>query len=84
MERGATDQMPGKNNKEMNELEQKDCVHVFLIDPPNGKYSKGTCRECGLEKKFSNSPNKFFNYGWGEEKDVQKMSRSRRKRRSPH
>ncbi len=32
-----------------------NCVHVWKIEPPNGKTSKGVCSECGAEKEFRNS-----------------------------
>ncbi len=31
------------------------CKHFWVIDPPNGPTSKGTCKLCGDEQEFSNS-----------------------------
>ena len=33
---------------------QKQCVHHWIIETPDGKTSSGKCRYCGLEKEFSN------------------------------
>lgn len=33
-----------------------DCVHHFIIEPPEGRYSLGECKKCGLGKRFTNSP----------------------------
>jgi hypothetical protein len=30
------------------------CKHHWVIDPPQGRASKGTCRSCGEERDFSN------------------------------
>jgi len=30
------------------------CVHHWVIDPPAGPVSKGTCRSCGEERDFPN------------------------------
>ena len=33
------------------------CIHIWMLEPPNGKYSTGTCAKCGevREKYFINS-----------------------------
>lgn len=31
------------------------CVHHWLIDPPEGKASEGTCRKCGATDMFPNT-----------------------------
>lgn len=32
-----------------------DCVHFWLIEPPNGPTSYGVCKECGMRQEFRNS-----------------------------
>jgi len=32
------------------------CLHHWVIDPPEGAVSKGTCRSCGEERDFPNAP----------------------------
>ena len=34
---------------------QKKCKHHYVIDAPNGKYSKGVCRLCKKTHFFKNS-----------------------------
>ena len=36
--------------------QQKSCSHIWLIDSPDGPWSRGVCRLCGAEKDFMNSP----------------------------
>lgn len=31
------------------------CVHHWMIEPPNGPLSKGTCRKCNAEAMFPNN-----------------------------
>jgi len=31
------------------------CVHHWVIDPPNGAVSQGSCKSCGEKKEFRNS-----------------------------
>jgi hypothetical protein len=31
------------------------CVHHWVIDPPNGAVSQGSCKVCGEAKEFRNS-----------------------------
>lgn len=31
-----------------------NCTHRYIIDPPDGQFSKGTCIFCNMTKKFSN------------------------------
>ena len=33
---------------------QKQCVHLWLIDPPDNKTSFGRCKLCGMVKEFIN------------------------------
>jgi len=30
------------------------CLHYWVIEPPLGQYSRGTCRKCGELKRFTN------------------------------
>ena len=32
-----------------------DCVHFWLIEPPNGPTSYGVCKQCGMRQEFRNS-----------------------------
>ena len=34
--------------------ERSACLHHWVIDPPAGPLSKGTCRSCGEERCFPN------------------------------
>ena len=34
--------------------ERSACQHHWVIDPPSGPISKGTCRCCGEEREFQN------------------------------
>jgi len=31
------------------------CVHHWMLDPPNGPFSRGVCQKCGEERTFANS-----------------------------
>lgn len=31
------------------------CVHHWVIEPPNGAVSQGSCKSCGEKKEFRNS-----------------------------
>lgn len=31
------------------------CVHHWVIDPPEGRASIGTCKKCGTSEEFRNS-----------------------------
>ena len=43
---------------------QMTCVHHWVIDPPEGQFSKGRCLKCGEEQKFQN----YFPYSkWNTE-----------------
>ncbi len=33
----------------------EECVHFWLIEPPNGPTSYGACRVCGIRQEFRNS-----------------------------
>ena len=34
---------------------ESDCKHAWLIDPPNGPTSDGSCTVCGMKREFRNS-----------------------------
>lgn len=35
--------------------EVRDCRHHWVIEPANGRYSRGECRKCHETKAFENS-----------------------------
>jgi len=37
------------------EVTEGGCVHHWVIDPPNGAVSEGSCKTCGEKKEFRNS-----------------------------
>jgi len=37
------------------EVTEGGCVHHWVIDPPNGAVSQGSCKTCGEKKEFRNS-----------------------------
>jgi len=41
--------------------EQSACQHHWVIDPPEGPVSKGTCRSCGEEREFLNYTERPYN-----------------------
>ncbi len=41
--------------------QKKTCCHYWLIDRPNGPYSRGVCKYCHEERDFLNSPVSKFN-----------------------
>ena len=36
-------------------LKQKQCVHYWIIDSPDGPTSKGRCKYCGIVADFFNN-----------------------------
>ena len=36
-------------------LNEDECRHYWIIQPPGGHTSKGVCKFCGMEKEFYNS-----------------------------
>jgi hypothetical protein len=40
---------------EVAEEPESDCKHSWLIDPPNGPTSDGSCTVCGMKREFRNS-----------------------------
>jgi hypothetical protein len=52
----------------------QDCAHVWMIDPPNGPTSPGTCRLCGdTRTDFLNAP--FSHGAWGQTAKAKRRSR---------
>ena len=41
---------------------QVECCHYWIIGSPNGPTSRGTCKFCGAEKDFHNTPLEFLLY----------------------
>jgi hypothetical protein len=37
------------------ETKEKECVHYWIIDFPEGPVSNGVCKHCGMKKRFFNS-----------------------------
>jgi hypothetical protein len=52
MSRSATEQQEQKQSKR---AQQKNCVHHWRIESPNGRESQGVCKRCGAIRNFSNS-----------------------------
>ncbi|MBM3140281.1 MAG: hypothetical protein FJZ92_08735 [Chloroflexi bacterium] len=48
MDRSATTERPTTRR-------QSACVHHWIIEAPNGRESRGVCRNCGRQKSFVNS-----------------------------
>ena len=47
-----------------------DCVHSYLIEMPNGRYSLGICEKCGNERVMINVlPLDMDKAGWKETKE---------------
>jgi hypothetical protein len=42
-----------KNKVEV--TKQQNCIHHWIIDPPDDHMSYGTCKRCGAVAEFSNS-----------------------------
>jgi hypothetical protein len=36
------------------------CSHRWVIETPNGEFSRGVCRLCGAEKEFPNSAEDYL------------------------
>jgi hypothetical protein len=39
---------------------QRQCVHYWIIDSPDGHTSFGKCKYCGMVKEFSNNLGGIF------------------------
>ncbi|MEE8421140.1 MAG: hypothetical protein V3S31_00010 [Dehalococcoidia bacterium] len=33
----------------------KNCIHHWMIETPNGRESRGVCKNCGRKRAFANS-----------------------------
>lgn len=50
------------NQEESSHDSLPDCAHHWVIEPPNGLTSRGTCLKCGAVQDFRNSvPPKGWN-----------------------
>ncbi len=77
----AENEMLGESNSNDahgSQVEKKTCVHHWLIEPPNGETSSGTCKLCGEFRKdyFFNS---MENSGWDGRKPKKRVPRSKTK-----
>jgi hypothetical protein len=52
--------MPKTINPEPVRSEPAACAHRWVIETPNGEFSRGTCRLCGAEKQFPNSAEDYL------------------------
>ena len=47
-----------------------ECVHSYLIETPNGRYSVGVCEKCGDEREMINVlPLDMDHLSWKETKE---------------
>lgn len=50
--------MKDKNKQDSSQVsvstEIPTCRHIWIIEPPKGKFSKGTCKECNQKRDFDN------------------------------
>ena len=46
---------PSLDIVETSECTVEGSAHFWVIDPPNGPTSHGTCKECGISQEFRNS-----------------------------
>ena len=47
-----------------------ECVHSYLIETPNGRYSRGVCEKCGDEREMINVlPLDMDHLSWKETKE---------------
>ena len=45
-------------------MNQKSCVHHWMIEPANGPTSKGVCLSCDLTRSFNNAMKDGAWPGW--------------------
>ncbi len=50
----TTKSMSKKEEYSEAQQSQSQCTHHWVIDPPNGPISYGTCKKCGETKEFVN------------------------------
>ena len=54
-----------------------ECVHSYLIETPNGRYSVGVCEKCGNERVMINVlPLDMDHLSWKETKEYLWLHRS--------
>ena len=54
-----------------------ECVHSYLIETPNGRYSVGVCEKCGNERVMINVlPLDMDHLSWKETKEFLWLHRS--------
>lgn len=47
---------PGRSSAvRLRTARRRACNHHWIIDPPNGPTSSGSCKLCGLKRRFPNS-----------------------------
>ena len=50
--------MKDKKKQDSNQVsvstEIPTCRHIWIIEPPKGKFSKGTCKDCKQKRDFDN------------------------------
>lgn len=46
--------LPGQVREESLRESRRECVHHWLIEPPEGPVSTGVCRKCGARQEFEN------------------------------
>jgi hypothetical protein len=46
--------MSNQKTIDKKETQEKQCVHYWIIDFPNGPVSAGKCKHCGMVKHFYN------------------------------
>ena len=66
-----TNRLLEKSTELAQEQIQETCIHHWVIEPPEGPFSKGKCLKCGEEKEFQNY---FPHSTWeNEQKDDDEM-----------
>jgi len=50
----ATKSIFKKEDDNQTQQPQSQCTHHWVIDPPSGPISYGTCKKCGETKEFVN------------------------------
>jgi len=49
-----TNRLLEESTESAQEQSQETCIHHWVIEPPEGPFSKGKCLKCGEEKEFHN------------------------------
>ncbi len=50
-------------------MNERRCVHTWIIEPPDGPLSRGSCISCGQNKDFPNVIGEDDFKSWGRGKD---------------